>query len=696
MKIETTTPFVELSSTFEEKSFGVGDMGMIFDILRNKMYSNSIYAVCREISANARDAHREVGKAGLPISVQLPSSFDKSLRIKDFGPGISPDRMENVYIKYANSSKRADNTQQGGFGLGAKSVFSYVDAFCITTIVDGIKYNYSCYIDETKVGKLAQLDKTPTDEPNGTEIIIPVETKDISAFRQWMEFSTKHWEVKPEFVGNRINYYCPDILFQGTNWFVTKTTSYNTDLQAIVDGVEYVVPKTCLSRNDIQKIDSISGSVYFVFGVGELSLAASREQLNVDQKTIDKIHDRVEAMFEGLMQAVQDKVAQAPTLLDAFLTRQECLAHYRTYISFPDMKWKEFVIKDTNRNAIFCNHNNLTFYRNFRKGKEKLQNSTGSQVPFAKNLDLYYDDLENNSSTINGRHIKKWLEAPERLRDDRLVIIFPGSDKEEFFADPLVEGLGIKKLSTIYTAPKVRKESGPRLMLYRVTSSSADLIKYSIYKESKSTKILLKLVQGFGKDKNFLYKGKELSINDQLSCLRALTEEHLEFYGVMNSVPQERIEEDLEDCIDLEEYLNDEVFTNSDVLERLHNHFNKQKMVSAMSNLFASKGFESTFTTMPDSPFKTALEPYLVLRSKRVDKISEILSLFQAFNREELYSLEQREEDDSATTMNFLFERYPLIRYLTNDRFNANLAEFLPYLAMMDSQQKAIVLHDQS
>ena len=89
MELLIDKPVVESTGIIEEQSFSIEDQGMIFDILRNKMYSDPIRAICREITCNARDAHREVGKADIPIHIQLPSALQPNLVIKDFGPGIT-------------------------------------------------------------------------------------------------------------------------------------------------------------------------------------------------------------------------------------------------------------------------------------------------------------------------------------------------------------------------------------------------------------------------------------------------------------------------------------------------------------------------------------------------------------------------------------------------------------------------------
>src|SRR6185369_4300729 len=109
MKLNETKPYLEMSGELEEQFFSIQDQGMIFDILRNKMYSNPILAICREISCNARDAHREVGATEVPVHIHLPNTLEPYYKVKDFGPGISPDRMSNIFIKYTASTKREDN-----------------------------------------------------------------------------------------------------------------------------------------------------------------------------------------------------------------------------------------------------------------------------------------------------------------------------------------------------------------------------------------------------------------------------------------------------------------------------------------------------------------------------------------------------------------------------------------------------------
>lgn len=130
--------------SFEESSFSIDQSSsVIFDILRSKMYSNKIGAVAREIASNSRDANREA-KTDKNIEIEftndnfLSTIGDTSIIFRDYGIGISPDRMETIFLKYAASTKRDSDLQTGGFGIGSKTPFCYTDSFVIKTINEGV------------------------------------------------------------------------------------------------------------------------------------------------------------------------------------------------------------------------------------------------------------------------------------------------------------------------------------------------------------------------------------------------------------------------------------------------------------------------------------------------------------------------------------------------------------------------------
>lgn len=331
MKLPEKKIFTKTSSGIEE-SFGIGNIGLIFNILRNKLYSNPIGSVAREIMCNARDAHREVGTPDIPIEVHLPTHFDLNYKIKDYGPGINPDRMSNIFIQYANSTKRDDNIQTGGFGLGAKSPFAYTNQFTIITTNkeqrDGqevhVKRTYIAYIDETEIGKMKCLTECVTNDPCGTEIVIAVESFDTERFIEETKIATEHWDVKPKF-NIEIEYpQAENVLLEGNGWKLTQAKFYDQysrskyrESLAIVDGIAYRIKSKALDEfSEVhQKLLELNLRLYF--NVGELTLSASREQLQYDDFTKNVLKKRLSEIEVKIKSSFQDKVSTASSYLEA-------------------------------------------------------------------------------------------------------------------------------------------------------------------------------------------------------------------------------------------------------------------------------------------------------------------------------------------------------------------------------------------
>ena len=144
----------------ETQNFGIGDASVVIEILRNRLYENKIQTLTQEYICNARDAHREVGK-GNNFEVTVPNRLNPVFKVKDFGPGITPDRMATVFIMYGASTKRGTDNQTGGFGIGAKSAWSYTDSFTIVSTVNGTRRTY---VAHTGVNNNGRLDLVSTDE----------------------------------------------------------------------------------------------------------------------------------------------------------------------------------------------------------------------------------------------------------------------------------------------------------------------------------------------------------------------------------------------------------------------------------------------------------------------------------------------------------------------------------------------------
>lgn len=577
MKINEAKPYLETSGELEEQFFSIQDTGMIFDILRNKMYSNPILAITREISCNARDAHREVGKTDVPVEIHLPNNLEPEYRIKDFGPGISPDRMSNIFIKYTASTKRNDNVQTGGFGLGAKTPFSYSDSFSIITIHNGIRYLYNCLIDSTKVGKLMLGDESPTDLPNGTEIIIPVLPKNFAEFISWTEHACRHWTVKPNITGGKIVWSEFNKILEGKAWALVSVSNNSGHtygrsqpyadraVKVIIDGIEYPLDIQALRKYaNTKMIDACNGNFLLYFGVGELSLSASREQIYLDEKTQKLINVRLEEIEKDIQKIVTDKIEAFPTYWDAnVFYRQEITSAFYNYAFLGPLTWRKLPLYNGSL-TLDCPVFSFAkgkYSKKFGTDPNKITRSTAAGISFLADSELYVHDLSFKDPTP--KHVKKAFENNPNLKSVQVVCPNGKTTIASLNKDHHLDKMEAKMLSTItkatgraYTAPSAR------LLVFKFTSGANAFrqISYSSIEEDTNPKVLCTLEKGYAQDGRYplLASGKSISQH----TLRSLTKKFgYSFYGVDKDVPAARVSEDFGDFVSFEDFLKDNVLS---------------------------------------------------------------------------------------------------------------------------------------
>lgn len=326
LKLQATT--VEASAKFEKGIFGIGNVALVMEILRSKMYSVPIRTIVQEIASNARDAHREVGTPNVPIEIKLPNSLDKTFHVRDFGPGITPDRMTNIFLQYGNSTKRSDNTQTGGFGLGAKSPFAYVDQFCIESITTEngkrIKRSYTATIDASRMGELSCMLEEETNDPQGTKIIVACKPHDEFQFEKWVGNVCRFWDVKPTIKGSA-SFRFPELKYhvQGNGWKLGGQDG-ESDPIAVVDGIPYTIRSNSLgldsssmSKGDANLLNVLRHPIRLFFNVGELTLTANREEIDYQPETITRIKARLKTFVQEYGKEYEKIIAKAKNLFEA-------------------------------------------------------------------------------------------------------------------------------------------------------------------------------------------------------------------------------------------------------------------------------------------------------------------------------------------------------------------------------------------
>lgn len=590
MKIVSSQPFVETSGILEEKFFSISDTGMIFDILRNKMYSDPISAICREITCNARDAHREVNKSNEPIVIQIPSIIDPNIKIKDFGPGISKERMYDIFIKYTASTKRNDNLQTGGFGLGAKTPFSYSDTFTITTVNDGIKYSYAAFIDESKVGKMMLLHSEPTTDCNGTEIVIPVKPQDFSAFKEALKFVTKHWEIIPIFTGDKIELTKILKKISSDDWFISPTINYNSKaIKVIVDGIEYPCPQDKLSGigANLELFNSLnSDSLYLEFKVGELSLSANREQLSFDKNTENKLKEKLKKCEKEFFKILQDKINSFPTYWDAmvyvnnemnsiFYWNSTNMSKKLSLITWNDKPITIGTIKVEHEDIGLMNISfftkNSSYSRKYKSNADRIYKSNTNQIPFEKDIEIFINDVPD-LEVVDVKHVKSFFVENPTIK--RIYLITPKKDfdVEKMKVKYNLDTIECQNLSDIFAGnAKARKFSQQKLIVYKFDKAVGTWkhVPYDTYSLDKNKKALFYISNNTTYNTKTFFTNKDGTSPHKSGLMQSMPND-TSFYAVDINTSEARIKKDFATAFNFNDIFQNFIKSISIDLEKMH------------------------------------------------------------------------------------------------------------------------------
>lgn len=371
-------------------AFTIQANAKMFKILSSGLYSNKERAIIREVSCNASDANVDAGNGDVPIVVHLPNTLEPFFSIKDSGPGLNPDQMVNIYTQYGNSTKTDRNDQIGALGLGSKSPFSYIDSFTVISITEGVKNTYSCYIDGNGEPQLQPFGTEDSDEVNGVEVTFPVKTEDFDTFRKEAEIVYRPFEVKPDVVGNSsYSVKSFEVLLTSDDtdkpeWQVVQPErgyyGGRDNIRVAVQGnIEYPI-STHQIEGGLSKVAQqlIRENYRLRFDIGDLDIAASREELGYDKVTVANIVAKFEKMAGEIEQVQQETI-------DTFETKYEAMSYIST-------------LKESSR---------VYTYSEFEYNGEKISNSVS--VPTGYDVIKY---VRNGRGTISRTNLAKdaWKE----------------------------------------------------------------------------------------------------------------------------------------------------------------------------------------------------------------------------------------------------------------------------------------------
>ena len=325
-------PQVESRSVNASGVTAAGSFGMkaensahIFGILRSQLYSNKILAVLREYSANAWDSHRASGIPDRPIKVVLPTHLSPTLRIRDYGRGLSEDDVFDVYTQYGSSTKRQSDDVVGCLGIGSKSAFAYADSFTVTSWHGGQKSVYVAVLDESNVGTMSLQWRGICDPSDtGVEVSISVDVADCDEFRREASGLYPYFAPLP-IINTPITPAPAAVSKHGS---LSNDYASRQSAVAVMGCIPYVLDLAMVQAElhavGIPDLRHTRSAVLH-FNIGDVSISASRETLEYTKRTKEAIVQCVSALVAELKAEVERVISdKSISEWDRRLTVRKC------------------------------------------------------------------------------------------------------------------------------------------------------------------------------------------------------------------------------------------------------------------------------------------------------------------------------------------------------------------------------------
>lgn len=317
------------------------------EVLIGALYKDRKKAIVRELSTNAVDAHVDAGTTHIPFEVKLPNQFNTEFRIRDFGTGMSKEKImgdeengvQGLYNTFFASDKTNSNDAVGCLGLGSKSPLGYVNSFSVTSWYGGYKKVYVVGMGADGIPEVNLFHSESSREPTGIEVSFAVKPEDCAEFERKAREVYKYFKYKPKVTGLNGNFTFDKVEYRiqsdDKSWGIAGDKSIATmgHIAYPIDAAHFETkhdsgnvhanaPNRYQSRNyygygqnNYQKL--LAAGVHLEFDIGDLEMTPGREDLQYTKQTIDAIKAKLDKVIAEIGVLVSKKFTDAPNLWEA-------------------------------------------------------------------------------------------------------------------------------------------------------------------------------------------------------------------------------------------------------------------------------------------------------------------------------------------------------------------------------------------
>ena len=305
------------------------------------------------------------------------------------------------------------------------------------------------------------------------------------------------------------------------------------------------------------------------FGIGELTLSANREQVYLDQRTQEKITQRLQEMQTGIKKLLDDKIDQFPNLWQANIYyRQELNNAFHDLRFLGKLYWKNIPLH-SGWIQVECpafTFGRGKYSRKYGTDPNKLHRSRMTSIHFEEHSQIFINDLPIKEPT--SRYIKKAFEDDPKLQSVQLICPTEKVTEEILNKTIHLDQMAPRRLSEIAKATgRAYTSASSRLLLFKFDSRDGVYrqVSYASIEEDSNDKVLCLLQKNDSTPIVRLPLLKDISLN--LEAIKCIVDKFSQtsFYGVDNTLPAERIEEEFGDFQTLQDFIDSKILNNKTI-----------------------------------------------------------------------------------------------------------------------------------
>jgi hypothetical protein len=403
-----------------------GQEHIIFNVMRKKMYSDKPKSIFREYCANALDEHVRLGVQATPFKVTFPNALSPTLKIRDYGRGLDAEQTMYFFGQFGASDKRDTNDLIGCFGLGNKVALCYTDSYTIVSVLNGVKRIFNSFVGQDEIGDIVQIgDDTPTDEPNGVEIGIAIEPKDIPIFIEKGLEVIRYFPTLPAMEGlsEQPNFGDNVLITQGTGWRY-YSGAYGDHAVCMMGAIAYEIDSDAMGYLTGTERQLLNSNLQLDVKIGDVDVTSSRESLEMTDRTKDAIKARLKTVHDEMVAVAERDFANAKT---EFEVRKLYWTNIQNGGGFSDIlrnsisgvKWNgrkiDSAVIDLEDSTGASNHKVITYTVNRYKRGEPVNHLAEQRIICTPEIEagIYFDDTDKVIVNYKRRAKTLFAENPD-------------------------------------------------------------------------------------------------------------------------------------------------------------------------------------------------------------------------------------------------------------------------------------------